>query len=135
MFLESFQGMFFIDDAAVDEDEQGRKIIAAQDFVEEHNIKSVFGFGGQASSDGSYCVVVVFTDTELTNQKARLNLVLNNTIRKTIKPYFDNKKFFKPVAAILFKCQKKYSNFTTLWKVSPTLPSLVSSRAIFITKL
>ncbi len=91
-----FQGMFFIDDAAVDEDEQGRKIIAAQDFVEEHNIKSVFGFGGQASMDGSYCVVVVFTDTELTNQKARLNLVLNNTIRKVIKPYFDNKKIFKP---------------------------------------
>jgi hypothetical protein len=89
------QGMFFIEDAATQVDGLGRKIIAAQDFVAEHKIKSVFGFGGEVGISGSYFVVVVFTNEILANAKVRLNLVLNNPIKQTLMSYFKTGKFFK----------------------------------------
>ncbi|MFQ5709913.1 MAG: hypothetical protein ACE5HO_20855 [bacterium] len=52
-------GLFFVEDAAKATDAQGRKIIAAQDFVSDHNVKSVFGIGG-AYDNGRLFVIVVF---------------------------------------------------------------------------
>jgi hypothetical protein len=52
-------GLFFVEDAAQVTDAQGRKIIAAQDFVSDHNVKSVFGIGG-AYDSGQLFVIVVF---------------------------------------------------------------------------
>ncbi|NIV94878.1 hypothetical protein GWN42_19325 [candidate division KSB1 bacterium] len=52
-------GLFFVEDAAKATDAQGRKIIAAQDFVSDHNVKSVFGIGG-AYDNGELFVNVVF---------------------------------------------------------------------------
>ncbi len=52
-------GLFFVENAAEAIDRQGRKIIAAQDFVSAHNIKSVFGLGGTSTS-GEMIVIVVF---------------------------------------------------------------------------
>lgn len=52
-------GLFFVDDASDATDHQGRKIIAAQDFVAEHGVKSVFGAGG-AYPNGQIIVLVVF---------------------------------------------------------------------------
>lgn len=89
------QGMFFIEDAGIQSDSLGRKIIAAQDFVAEHRVKSVFGFGGEIEISGSYCVIVVFTNETLKNIKARLHLVLNNTIKQIFATYFKTGKFFK----------------------------------------
>ncbi|MBI3456046.1 MAG: hypothetical protein HY002_09710 [Candidatus Rokubacteria bacterium] len=52
-------GLFFVEDAASATDQQGRKIIAAQDFVGSYKIKSVFGTGG-AYLGGQILVIVVF---------------------------------------------------------------------------
>jgi hypothetical protein len=52
-------GVFYVSDAANSVDQEGRKVIAAQDFVAEHSIKSVFGFGG-AYLDGKILVIVLF---------------------------------------------------------------------------
>jgi hypothetical protein len=52
-------GLFFVEDAANVTDARGRKIIAAQDFVSDHNVKSVFGIGG-AYDSGQLFVIVVF---------------------------------------------------------------------------
>jgi hypothetical protein len=38
-------GLFFVDDAGEATDHQGRKIMAAQDFVSSHDVKSIFGVG------------------------------------------------------------------------------------------
>ena len=52
-------GLFFVKNAAEAVDHEGRKIIAAQDFVSAHQVRSVFGAGG-AYSNGQMVVVVVF---------------------------------------------------------------------------
>ena len=52
-------GLFFVEDAAKATDAEGRKIIAAQDFVADYDAKSVFGIGG-AYDSGQLFVIVVF---------------------------------------------------------------------------
>ena len=52
-------GLFFVDNAAEATDTEGRKIIAAQDFVSKYGIKSVFG-AGQAYPAGQILVFVAF---------------------------------------------------------------------------
>jgi len=52
-------GLFFVEDAASATDQEGRKIIAAQDFVSDHNVKSVFGVGG-AYPNGQMVALIVF---------------------------------------------------------------------------
>lgn len=52
-------GLFYVDNAAEATDHQGRKIIAAQDFVSAYNVRSVFGVGG-AYADGRILVNVLF---------------------------------------------------------------------------
>jgi histone H3/H4 len=50
---------FFVEDASEATDDQGRKIIVAQDFVAEYGIRTVFGIGG-AYPRGDILVMVVF---------------------------------------------------------------------------
>jgi hypothetical protein len=52
-------GLFFVPDAGTALDDHGRKIIAAQDFVATHGVKTVFGTGG-AYARGQILVTVVF---------------------------------------------------------------------------
>jgi len=52
-------GLFFVENAATATDAQGRKIIAAQDFVAGHGVSTVFGIGA-AYSSGQMVVIVVF---------------------------------------------------------------------------
>ena len=52
-------GLFFVDEASDAEDNEGRKIIAAQDFVADYGVRSVFGTGG-VYGGGQIVVLVVF---------------------------------------------------------------------------
>ena len=52
-------GLFFVENAADATDNEGRKIIAAQDFVSSYNVKSVFGTG-EAYAGGQMLVIVLF---------------------------------------------------------------------------
>lgn len=63
MILETIghtAGLFFVDNAAEAVDTQGRKIIAAQDFVANYGVRSVFGVGGAYLGTGQMLVAVVF---------------------------------------------------------------------------
>jgi hypothetical protein len=63
MILETIghtAGLFFVDNAAEATDNQGRKIIAAQDFVSTYGVQSVFGIGGAYLDTGQMLVIVVF---------------------------------------------------------------------------
>jgi hypothetical protein len=53
-------GLFYVRNAASTLDARGRLVIPAQDFVVEHNIKTVFGLGGIYHS-GTFFIVVAFT--------------------------------------------------------------------------
>ena len=55
---------FFVPDARETRDGSARHIIAAQDFVERHGIRSVFGMGG-AYFDGTLAVAIAFTSGTL----------------------------------------------------------------------
>ena len=57
--IGSAAGLFFVENAAEATGHKGRKIIAAQDFVSDHKVKSVFGTGG-AYQDGRTITVVLF---------------------------------------------------------------------------
>ena len=73
-------GLFFVDDAGEATDHQGRKIIAAQDFVSSYDVKSVFGIGG-AYTSGQILVVVVFCRDTLSRATAERFLALTNLFR------------------------------------------------------
>ena len=70
-------GLFFVDDASDSTDHQGRKIIAAQDFVTDYGVKSVFGTGG-AYPNGQIVVVVVFCRDEFSRGTAEKFLSVTN---------------------------------------------------------
>lgn len=57
--IGSTVGLFFVENASQATDDRGRKIIAAQDFVSNYGVKSVFGTGG-AYPNGQIVVIVVF---------------------------------------------------------------------------
>ena len=63
--IGGFNGVFFVDDAATAQDNLGRKIIPAQDFVEEQGVKTVFGMGG-FYPDNTLIVIIVFARERLT---------------------------------------------------------------------
>ena len=59
--LSKFSGMFYVNDARTEVDTQGRNVIAAQDFVEEFDVRTVFGFGGGYLQAETFVVLIVFT--------------------------------------------------------------------------
>ena len=67
--IGSTVGLFFVENASQATDDQGRKIIAAQDFVSSYSVKSVFGTGG-AYPNGQMVVIVVFCDDTLSKTVA-----------------------------------------------------------------
>ncbi len=68
-------GLFFVDDAAEATDVQGRKIIAAQDFVSANNVTGVFGLGG-AYDGGEVIVIVAFCSDSFPRESAEQFLSL-----------------------------------------------------------
>lgn len=75
--LGSSAGLFYAEDAASAEDNQGRKIIAAQDFVSEHAIRSVFGVGG-AYFGGRLCTMIFFCQDNVERAAAQRFMPLTN---------------------------------------------------------
>lgn len=62
--LGGFNGLFYVDDAATARDGLGRLVIPAQDFVEEHGVKTVFGMGG-FYPDNTLIAIIVFARERL----------------------------------------------------------------------
>lgn len=53
-------GVFYVRDAKTEVDNKGRKIIAAQDFVEEEKVKTVFGIGGCYMGTSLFFTTIIF---------------------------------------------------------------------------
>jgi hypothetical protein len=75
--IGSAAGLFFVEDAAEAADNDGRKIIAVQDFVAKYGVKSVFGIGG-AYDGGQLLVVVMFCRDAFSRTTAENFLTLAN---------------------------------------------------------
>lgn len=70
-------GLFFVENAAEATDHEGRNIIAAQDFVAENNVTSVFGIGG-AYAGGQMLVIVVFCSDAFPRERAENFIALTS---------------------------------------------------------
>jgi hypothetical protein len=85
--LGKIAGVFYVDDAATAVDSKGRRIIAARDFVQEHGVRTVFGFGGVYGLTGTLVVAVVFTrDSVARGQAERFMRLANQLKASTMKP-------------------------------------------------
>jgi len=75
-------GVFYVRDARTWLDHRNRKIVSAQDFVEEHNVKTVFGLGG-SYLNGNFVAVIIFTRETLEQAQAEAFMALVNTFKAT----------------------------------------------------
>jgi hypothetical protein len=91
--MDPSSGLFFVENAAEATDHQGRKIIAAQDFVSSFNVKSVFGAGGTYAGD-QVLVIVVFCRDVLPRSIAEHFLELMDSFISKTSYLFGTTKIF-----------------------------------------
>lgn len=78
-------GVFHVPDAKTGLDHKGRQIIAAQDFVDEYKVKTVFGLGGAYLYLGSttFLANIIFTREQIEKRQAERYMTLLNTFKTT----------------------------------------------------
>ena len=89
-------GLFYVEDAGSTTDHEGRKIIAAQDFVSQYNVNCVFGAGG-AYPSGQIVVAVVFCRDKFPRETAEQFLSLTESFRNATKELVGNAAIFQGV--------------------------------------
>ena len=86
-------GLFFVDDASKATDNEGRKLIAAQDFVAQYKVKSVFGLG-EAYANGQMVVNVVFCCESFPRSTAEHFVNLMSSFKNTTASLVESSKLF-----------------------------------------
>ncbi|MEJ2131819.1 MAG: hypothetical protein P8Y95_09425 [Gammaproteobacteria bacterium] len=87
------EGLFFVTDAGEATDAEGRKIIAAQDFVSEYGVKSVFGVGSAYPSN-QLVVLVVFCRDAFARDAAENFLPLASLFKSATAPLIEGGAVF-----------------------------------------
>lgn len=90
-------GLFFVPDAGSAVDDHGRRIIAAQDFVASHGVKTVFGTGG-AYPRGQLLVIVVFCRDHVPRATAERFLPLADLFKRQTASLVETGKVFQDPA-------------------------------------
>jgi len=91
--LGESSSLFFVDDARTATDDEGRKIIADQDFVADDAIQSVFGIGG-AYSGGEILVAVVFNHDRFERENAEQFLPLVSLFKSNTERLVAQRRIF-----------------------------------------
>ena len=80
-------GVFYVDDAATAVDSRNRRIITGREFVQEYEVRTVFGFGGAYALTGTFVVTVLFTrETIARSQAERFMRLANQFKTSTMRP-------------------------------------------------
>jgi len=90
----NLSGMFYVSDARTETDDQGRLILSAQDFVEEHGVRTVFGFGGAYMLERSYCAVILFARETIEADHAHELAPLSSALKAATMRLVDQGRFF-----------------------------------------
>jgi len=90
----TLSGMFYVADASTEKDAQGRLVISAQDFVAEHGVKTVFGFGGAYMLERSYVAVILFATEAVAAEQARELAPLSSALKAATMRVVDQGVFF-----------------------------------------
>jgi hypothetical protein len=86
-------GLFFVPDAESAVDDHGRKIIAAQDFVSAHGVRTVFGTSA-AYARGQLLVIVVFCRDQVARATAERFLALADLFKGQTASLLESGKVF-----------------------------------------
>ena len=86
-------GLFYVENAAEATDHEGRKIIAAQDFVSNYDVKSVFGVGG-AYAQGQVFTIVAFCRDVFPRDIAEHFVPLANSFQEKTVTFVETNKMF-----------------------------------------
>lgn len=92
--LSAFGGTFYVRDARTEKDAKGRNIIAAQDFVAQKGVKTVFGFGGGYMATKSFAVFIVFTCEEIEEDIVQRFQMLVSKFKAASTPLVGSGKVF-----------------------------------------
>src|SRR5271157_2734167 len=94
----SLGGTFYVEDAPTTVDNEGRYIIANQEFVSNFGVHAVFGFGGGYTGAGKFMVTIIFCRENFSQNKATMFQALANIFKlktsaiiKKSKQYFNSK--------------------------------------------
>lgn len=90
----NLSGMFYVADARTEQDAHGRLVISAQDFVAEHGVRTVFGFGGAYLLERSYVAVILFTRETIAAEQARELAPLSSALKAATMRIVDQGRFF-----------------------------------------
>jgi hypothetical protein len=93
--LGSLSGVFYVPDARTAVDEQGRRIIASQDFVAQHGVVTVFGFGGAYLMEKSFAAIVVFAREPVSREAAERLAPLASVLKTATMGLVTDGKLFR----------------------------------------
>jgi hypothetical protein len=74
-------GVFYVPDARTAVDDQGRKIISAQDFVRDNDIKTVFGLAGSYPLKKTFVTLIIFCRETLQKPQVDRFLLLMSSFK------------------------------------------------------
>ena len=90
----SLSGVFYVRDAKLAIDDQGRKIISAQDFVRDYDVKTVFGLAGGYPISKTFLTLIVFCREMIERHQAEQYLPLVSHIKATTSSLVSNGVIF-----------------------------------------
>ncbi len=88
-------GIFYVEDALTAVDQQHRKIIAAQDFVEANQVKTVFGLAGGYATSNVFVTLIVFCREKLTRSQAALFSSVITGFKANTIPLLSRNAYFR----------------------------------------
>lgn len=92
--IGAMAGVFYVPDAKTAVDQKGRKIIAAQDFVSGHNVKTVFGLGGGYLTSSVFASNIVFCREAIEKSQVELFIPVMNTLKTGTMRLASHRKIF-----------------------------------------
>lgn len=87
-------GVFYVSDAETAIDDQKRKIIAAQDFVRDYQVKTVFGLGSSYLSNTTFLTLIIFCREQIEKNKVEQFLPLISNIKASTTSLVATKAIF-----------------------------------------
>jgi hypothetical protein len=90
----NLSAMFYVEDAATERDEEGRPVIAAQDFVTELGVRTVCGFGGAYLLERSHVAVILFATEAIEADRARELAPVSSALKAATMRLVDQGKYF-----------------------------------------
>ncbi len=94
-FLSRSTGMFYVRDARTAVDRNGRKIIAAQDFVDLYDVRTVFGFGVGFLDSPTLLILIAFASETIDEPVVRSVIPVMGGLKRAVMGELLKGNFFE----------------------------------------